>query len=153
MHYLVRILSYGENREEARTHALAYADRLVEQEEFDYYSPEGARTYRLTSALGQKAVEGALASNRRDFNLAMQAVRLMLQAFTDDQIYQDSFPQEPRDYYASRWQFSQVGAGHSYIYGDGDIWGEAIRNEQDFKAATETVFHDNLWVTSMDFHN
>lgn len=151
MHYSIRILTQGANKDEARATAFDYADALVDLGEFDYYDAEDVKTYRLASELGKKAVEGALARNREEFMLSLQAVRLMLQEFTDEQIYQDDYPPEKRDYYASRWQFSQVGEGRSYLYGDRAIWGEAIRNDKDFQAATEG--HANLWVTSMDFHN
>jgi hypothetical protein len=75
----------------------------------------------------------------------------MLQEFTDEQIYQDDYPPEPRDYYASRYEFTQVGDGHCYLYGDNAVWGEKIRNEKDYQAATAD--HDHLWVTCMGFHN
>src|SRR5258708_30742462 len=116
-----------------------------------YYDKQRARTYALVSALGKKAVEGALAANRREFDAALHAVKLMLQEFTDEQIYQDDYPPEPRDYYASRYEFTQVGDAHCYLYGDNDVWGEKIRNEKDYQAAAAD--HDNLWVTCMGFHN
>jgi hypothetical protein len=75
----------------------------------------------------------------------------MLQEFTDEQIYQDDYPPEPREYYASRYEFTQVGDGHCYLYGDNAVWGEKIRNDRDYEAATAN--HENLWVTCMGFHN
>src|SRR5215471_6970936 len=104
MHYLIRILTEGASRQEAHDNALAFADALVEQGAFDYHDDHG-ETHQLASKLGKRAVEAALAANRREFNLAIRAARLMLQEFTDEQIYQDEYPNEPRDYYASRWQF------------------------------------------------
>jgi len=121
MHYTIRILTGGENRRDARARALDHADRLVDEGEFDYYDADTARTHELASELGRKAVEGALAANRREFDAAIRAARLMLQEFTDEQIYQDDYPEGQRDYYASRWQFSQVGDSRSYIYGDHDV--------------------------------
>ena len=151
MHYLIGILTQGETKREARGNALSFADELVSRGEFDFYDSQRARTYQLASALGKKAVEGALAANRREFDTALHAVKLMLQEFSDEQIYQDDYPPEPRDYYASRYEFTQVGDGHCYLYGDNAVWGEKIRNEKDHQAAT--VDHDNLWVTCMGFHN
>jgi hypothetical protein len=151
MHYLIGILTQGETKQEAHGNALAFADELVDRGEFDFYDGQRARTYKLASALGTKAVEGALAANRREFDAALHAVKLMLQEFTDEQIYQDDYPPEPREYYASRYEFTQVGDGHCYLYGDNAVWGEKIRNDRDYEAATAD--HDNLWVTCMGFHN
>jgi hypothetical protein len=151
VHYLIGILTEGETRHQARANAVAFADELVTRGEFDYYDKQRARTYTLVSALGKKAVEGALAANRREFDAALHAVKLMLQEFTDEQIYQDDYPPEPRDYFASRYEFTQVGDGHCYLYGNNAVWGEKIRNEKDYQAATAA--HDNLWVTCMGFHN
>ena len=151
MHYLIGILTEGETRREAHDNALAFADGLVSGGAFDYYDAQRARTHKLASALGKKAVDGALAANRREFDAALQAVKLMLQEFTDEQIYQDEYPAEPREYYASRYEFTQVGDGHCYLYGDNAVWGEKIRNEKDYQAAAAD--HDNLWVTCMGFHS
>jgi hypothetical protein len=151
VHYLIGILTEGETRREAHDNALAFADGLVSGGAFDYYDAQRARTHKLASALGKKAVDGALAANRREFDAALRAVKLMLQEFTDEQIYQDDYPPEPRDYYASRYEFTQVGDGHCYLYGDNAVWGEKIRNETDYQAATAD--HDHLWVTCMGFHN
>jgi hypothetical protein len=151
VHYLIGILTQGETRDEAHDNALAFASELVDRGEFDFYDGQRARTYKLASALGKKAVEGALAANRREFDTALRAVKLMLQEFTDEQIYQDEYPAEPRDYFASRYEFTQVGDGHCYLYGDNAVWGEKIRNDKDYQAATAD--HDNLWVTCMGFHN
>ena len=151
MHYRIGILTAGATRHEARDNAVAFADELVTRGEFDYYDARRARTYQLASALGRKAIDGALAANRKEFDTALRAVKLMLQEFTDEQIYQDDYPPDERDYYASRYEFTQVGDGHCYLYGDNGIWGEKIRNDKDYEAATAQ--HDNLWVTCMGFHN
>src|SRR5258708_21985309 len=108
VHYLIGILTEGDTRRDARDNALAFAGELVERGEFDFYDGQRARTYKLASALGKKAVEGALAANRREFDTALRAVKLMLQEFTDEQIYQDEYPAEPREYFASRYEFTQV---------------------------------------------
>jgi hypothetical protein len=151
MYSLIRILTQGETRQEAHDNALAFAHELVDRDAFDFYDGQRARTYTLASALGRKAVEYALAGNRREFDSALRAARLMLQEFTDEQIYQDDYPPEPREYYASRWEFSQVGDTRSFLYGDHGVWGEKIRNDKDYQAATAD--HDNLWVTCLWFHS
>lgn len=159
MHYSISIISEGKSRQEAYENALGCADGLVEQNEFDYHADEG-ETHHITSAVGQKAIEGALRATREDFMRALQVVRLMLREFTDEQIYQEDFgdddpehPQHPRDYYASRWQFAQVGTTRSYLYATEGIWGAAITNDKDYERALEDRDTNDLWVTTMDFHN
>jgi hypothetical protein len=96
MHYLIGILTQGETKQDAHDNALAFADELVDRGEFDFYDGQRARTYKLASALGKKAVEGALAANRREFDAALHAVKLMLQEFTDEQIYVRAILNESR---------------------------------------------------------
>jgi hypothetical protein len=88
MHCFLRILTEGETKQEVYDHALDFAGALVERGEFDSYDAEHAKTSRLASALGKKAVERTLAANRREFDLAIYAARLMLQECTDEHIYQ-----------------------------------------------------------------
>lgn len=155
MHYTIRLLTTGENREEAHSNALAYADRLVDEGEFDYYDRDSARTHKLASELGKKAIEGALARNREEFMHAIHVVRLMLRDFTDEQIYQEQFDLPDGaapGYWASRYQFDQAGDnGPVYLYADHDVWGGRIMNDRQYQDATDSK--DDLWVTSVRFHN
>jgi hypothetical protein len=155
MHYLIRLLTTGADTGEARANALAYADTLVDQGEFDWYDPDSARTHKLASELGKKAVEGALARNRDEFMHAIHVIRLMLRDFTDEQIYQEQFDLPDGaapGYYASRYQFEQAGDdGPVYVYGDHDVWGGKIMNDRQYQDATDSK--DGLWVTSVKFHN
>lgn len=156
MHYLIRIVSEGSTKEEARDAAFDFADTLVEQNDFDYHADAG-HTYPLTSKLGQEAIEGALRSTREDFMRALKVVKIMLRDFTDEQIYQEDFgeedPEHPRDYYASRWQFAQVGTTKSYFYATAGIWGAAITNDRDYATALSDQDPKELWVTTIDFHH
>lgn len=155
MHYLVRILSQGASRKEAHERAISYADALVEQGDFDYHYGEHRKTCELTSAVGKRAVEGALAANRREFDDAIQVARLMLDRYTDEQIYNDDYPDDDHDYYASRWQFSQVGDGHCYLYadlsGNQGIWSGRVSNDREYELAI--AGRDNVYVTPIGFHN
>ena len=158
MHYPTVILSQAECEQDAHDKALALADELVEQGRYDYYNANSERwensgkTYALASELGKKAVELALLANRRTFDMAIHAARMMLQEFTDDQIYEEDFGDGERDYLPTRWHFGQVYDATSLIYGDHDVWGgEAIRNDKDFQAATDNL--QSIWVTCLDFHN
>lgn len=160
MHYLVGILSRAATREDTQEHALAFADTLVERDEFDYYAVDSDRweqsgqTYQLTSEAGRLAVQAALRQNRAAFDTALRAVRMMLAHYTDEQIYQDDFPDEPRDYSASRHAFAVVGGSthDCYLYGDDSVWGEKIQNDHDYTIGTRDIDPNELWITNLDFH-
>lgn len=156
MHKQISVLTMGKSRIEAHDRAIGFVQDLIEQGEYDYHmegSPN-ATTHKLTSEMGQLLVEHALTATRRDFDLSIKAARLMLQEFTDDQIYNQQYgepdPDHPREYWPSRWQFSQVGDGDHYLYGERDVWGEAICNDRDYENATEG--RDDLWITEVGVH-
>lgn len=151
MHNVIRLVTHGENRDQAHEQAKGFADELVERGEFDYWVETG-KTYRLTSQLGQMAVEGAMKATRREFDDALRAAHMMIQDFTSDQIYNDDYPVQPEQYWPSRFQFTQVGGYHFYLYGDHETWGGAVRNDKDYAKMVEG-HEDQLWVTSFDMHS
>jgi hypothetical protein len=160
MHYLIRVIGQAESQEEAHENALAFVDDLIERREFDYYdldSPrfeENGRTHRVVSSIGQLLVQDALKGNREAFDRALYAVRMMLAHYTDEQVYLNDFPDEPRDYYGSRHEFAVVG-GYThdcYLYGDDTVWGEKIQNDKDYALAIQDLDPNELWVTSLDVH-
>ncbi len=162
MHSLIGVLTEALTKPEAAASAFAYADRLVEEGEFDYYNrrsdlyKQSGRTYRLTSKAGGLLVAEALRANRTEFDQALRAARHILTHFTDEQIYQDDFPPDPhRDYGASRYQFAILGGmtHDCYLYGEPQVWGGKIQNDREYKATTTGHEADNLWVTAIDFHN
>jgi hypothetical protein len=139
MHQLIGIVSHADTREQARDAALAFADVLVERDEFDYYLvdsdrwKQSGRTHSLASNAGRVALAAARQVTRDAFDQALQAVRMMLAHYTDEQLYQDDFPDDDRDYYAARFQFAVIG-GHThdcYLYGDGSLWGGKLQNDTD----------------------
>jgi hypothetical protein len=161
MHKLVGILTCAETEDQAKEQALAFADELVERDEFDSYDidsdrwEEGGQTYQLSSEAGRLALQAALRANRRAFDWALYAVRMILAHYTDEQIYQDEFPDEPRDYWASRYQFAVVG-GYThdcYLYGEDEIWGGKVQNDNDYAMATRDLDPNDLWITNLDFHH
>jgi hypothetical protein len=160
MHYLIRVIGQANSHEEAHENAVAFVDDLIERREFDYYdldSPrfeENGHTHQLASAIGQLLVQDALRANRDAFDRALHAVRMMLAHFTDEQLYQNNFPDEPRDYYASRHEFAVVG-GYThdcYLYGDDTLWSEKIQNDKDYQLAIHDLDPSELWVTCLDVH-
>ncbi len=146
MHQLIRIIGQAANHEEAQDHALAFAQELVARGEFDDCHvdsdrwEEGGQTDSLVSEAGHLAVRAALRANRAAFDQALRAVRLMLAHYTDKEIYQDTFPEEPRDYYAARHEFAVVGGSthNCHLYGDDSMWGE-IHNDTDYATATQDL--------------
>jgi hypothetical protein len=160
MHYLIRVIGQAESQEEAQENALAFVDDLTERREFDYYDLESHRfeenghTHQLVSAMGQLLVQDAMKANRDAFDRALHAVRMMLAHYTDEQIYQNDFPDEPRDYYASRHEFAVVG-GYThdcYLYGDDTVWGEKIQSGKEYTMAIQDLDPSEVWVTCLDAH-
>ncbi len=130
---------------------MLFADALADNGEYDYHAEERyCPTYKLSSKIGHQAVEAARRATRRGFDLGIKAARAMLLEFTDEQMYNDEYGEGEHDYYVSHWQFNQVGDGSPYLYSDHEVWGEAIRNDKDYEAATEGK--DGLWVTLVGVH-
>jgi len=160
MHYLIRVVGQAESQEEAHENALDFVDDLIERREFDYYDLDSQRfeengfTHQLVSAMGQLLIQDALKANREAFDRALYAVRMMLAHYTDEQIYQNDFPDELRDYHVSRHEFAVVG-GYThdcYLYGDDTVWGDKIQTDKDYALAVQDLDPNELWVTSLDVH-
>ncbi len=161
MHKLIRIISTAEDQEAAAESAYAFADDLVERGDFDYYlvnserHEESGYTYSLAEAAGKLLVAEALKENRAAFDRAIRVARFMLAHYSDEQIYQDTYAEQPEDVYLSRHQFGIVGGytNDCYIYGDDSIWGEKIQNDNDYGLASQDIADGQLWVTSLDMHH
>ncbi|MBA2679485.1 MAG: hypothetical protein H0U76_13945 [Ktedonobacteraceae bacterium] len=160
MHYLVRFIGEAPTANEANANAQAFADDLVERGTYDYYDPYPHRyeasgtTVPLTSDEGQVAVIEALAYSRTEFMKAIGLVRRMLEAHTDEAIYQDNLPPGEDEQRPSRFDLYRASghAGTIALYGDGEFWGEAIRNDADYAESMEGIDQSTLWVTSLDMH-
>jgi hypothetical protein len=161
MHKLIRIISTAEDQDTAAEQAYAFADGLLERGEFDHYVVKSERheesgyTFSLAEGAGQFLVAEALNANRVEWDRALKVVRFMLDHYSDEAIYQDSYEDPPTDMYISRHQFAIV-AGYthdSWIYGDESLWGDKIRNERDYHLAVQDIEPDQLWVTALDMHH
>jgi hypothetical protein len=164
MHYLVRIIGEAQTPYAASDNASDIADALVERGEFDYYNPgsdrfdESGSTVPLTSEAGKLAVEAAQRYSRAEFLYAIGLVRRMLAEFSDEQIYQEDFPEpndgSARDYHPSRHHlYLASGHGNSVLlYGDSDFWGGRIHNDYEYAEAMDGVDQSTPWVTSLDMH-
>lgn len=161
MHYLIRVIGQADSQDEAHENALSFIDGLIDRNEFDYYDVssqrfnESGQTHQLVSNMGQLLIQDALKANRDAFNRALYAVRMMLAHYTDEQIYRNDFPDDPRDYFASRHEFAAAGgATHDcYLYGDGSIWGEKIQSDKEYAMAIHDLDANEVWVTCLDVHN
>jgi hypothetical protein len=161
MHKLIRIIGHADDRETAAEQAYAFADELVERGDFDHYVVDSDRyeasgySYSLAEVAGQLLVREALQANREAWNQALNVVRYMLQHYSEEQIYQDTYPETPPDMYISRHQFGVLsGYTHdSWIYGDESVWGDKIRNDRDYTRAIEDIAPEQLWVTCLDMHH
>jgi hypothetical protein len=87
-------------------------DNLVEAHEFDWYSntAKGSRwkdcwkPIRLDAKKGQDMVQNAMNSQFAEFKRALATIRLMLDGYTDEQIFDEEFKQVD-GHFLSRFQF------------------------------------------------
>lgn len=158
MHYFVKLLVKADSAEEALQQAQVDADDLVERQEFDWYAMDGrwgdAKAVKASSKEGKALIKEGMDSNRREFDRGLEAVRYMLNNFSDDEIYNETFgDQRESDFYLSRYQFSLVYGSSCYLYAvDGDLWGGKVEKDKDLEYILEKD-SDNLWVVGVDFHN
>lgn len=169
MHYLVKLIVSGEDKEDALRNAVADADSLCEQGRFDWYSEEGrwgkSQAFRVRSKTGKKHIEDGMSAHRDDFDRALKHIRYMMENYSDDEIYNEQFGAYedikeflPEDVnYLSKYQF-YVAAGDKtgpYVYSlDGDVWGGCLEKERDLKYVLDKDDDNNkLWVVPIDFHN
>jgi len=166
MHYLIKLIVEAETAEDALLEADSDAETLIEWQEFDWYDMNGrwgdSKAYKITSKKGKELLKEGMKSTRSEFDNAIKTVRYMLDNFSEEEIYNESFPKwndmtlPPEVSFLSRWQFSRAGGrGNSiYVYAvNGDIWGGKIENDK----SLESILKDNgdrkLWVVPVDFHN
>lgn len=160
MHYLVKLLVKADNEEEALEAAERDGNSLVEQGEFDWFTLDGrwdkSVAVKLDSDKGKALVKEGMEASRRDFDKGLEAVKYMLENFSDDDIYNQNFGnQRDSEIYLSRDQFRVV-AGDSNcpcIFAlDGDLWGSRIDNDKDLEYILNKDT-ENLWIVPVDFHN
>lgn len=156
MHFLIRLVVPGDNIEEATSGAISLAEDLVEKYEFDWFqdSAEDSRwencmkPVRLDSKKGQQWITDSLKAQFTEFEQSMQTIRAMIERYTNEQIFNEEFDQEP-GYFFTRWQFSRAsGRTACYLYG---FDGQHILNRADLDSYfTNTA---GLWVVQIDCHN
>jgi len=131
---------------------------LVEWKEFDWYHdvPDGSRwedcwkPARLSSKKAQTWVKDAMDVQLSEFKQAMATIRLMLDSYTDSQIFNEEFEQVD-GHYLSRYQFSRASGYHANVcqlFGEG---GDSITSQRQLEGYLEDT--SRLWVVQVDCHN
>lgn len=80
----------------------------------------------------------------------METVRLMLDSYSDEQVFNEQFEQAD-GHYLSRYQFSRASGYHAnacQLFGQG---GDSITNQQQLDWRLKDT--DRLWVVQVDCHN
>lgn len=163
MHYLIKLLVQAETAEEALGQAELDAGTMVEYGYIDWYDMNGrwgtSEAHSLESEKGKELLEEGMKCNREEFDGAMEAIRYMMENFSDEEIYNEEFKKDDKqsvDFYLSKYQFS-IAAGKTNaaaVYAmDGELWGSRINSDKELKRALEGIEDDKLWVVPVDVHN
>ena len=99
MHYLVRFIVEADYAHQATSKVIDTLDNLVEAHEFDWYSntAKGSRwkdcwkPIRLDAKKGQDMVQNAMKGQYAEFKRSLATIRLMLDGYTDEQIFDEEF--------------------------------------------------------------
>jgi len=163
MHYLVRMLVEADNSEEALQRAENDCQEMVENGTIDWFDMDGrwgtSKAYGINSQKGKKLIEEGMENNRKEFDEALEAIRYMLNGYSNEDIYNEKFDSVDRQesgHYISRYQFA-VAAGNSNVacvYAmDGDLWGNRVNDDRSMKMILENSEEKKLWVVPVDVHN
>ncbi len=158
MHYLVRLIVKAQDAEEAKSVAETTMDDLVEWREFDWYTPDGLdsrwedcwQPMKLSNKKAQASALSAMEGQFEEFKRTMDSIRLMMNRYTDEQIYNEEFEQVD-GHYLSRYQFSKASGYHGNTC---QLFGpdcDSIISQ----SGLEYYLKDpkNLWLVQVDAHN
>lgn len=158
MHYLVTLIVTAENAEEANSQADSTMMDLIEWKEFDWYhdTPDGSRwdgcwkPIKLSTKKAQAIVLDAMHGQLAEFKQTMSTIRLMLDNFSDEQIFNEEFTQAD-GHYLSRYQFSRASGYHAnacQLFGEN---GDTIINQRGLDYYLKDP--KDQWVVQVDCHN
>ncbi len=158
MHYLVRFIVEADYAHQATSKVIDTLDNLVEMHEFDWYHDTAEQSrwkdcwkpIRLDIKKGQDMVQNAMNSQLAEFKRALATIRLMLDGYTDEQIFDEEFKQVD-GLFLSRFQFSLASgyyANASQLYNED---GDAITNRAELSKYLKDT--SKLWVIQVDCHN
>ena len=158
MHYLVTLIVPAENAEEANSVADSVMMDLVEWKEFDCYQTEAAdsrwddcwRPIKLSSKKAQAIVSNTMQGQLEEFKQTLSTIRVMLDKYSDEQIFNEEFEQES-GHYLSRWQFSRASGYHAnacQLFGEN---GDSITSQRQLDYYLKGL--KDQWVVQVDCHN
>lgn len=159
MHYLIRLIVEADNASEAKSRANSVIVDLVEYGEFDWYRDEADgsgwhdcwKSYRLSTKKAQALVADAMQGQLVEFNQAIATIRLMLEQYSDEQLFNEEFAHDVAGHYLSRYQFSRASGYHANTCQLFDTNGNAIINQRELDLLLKEP--DGLWVVQVDCHN
>jgi len=137
MHYLVRLIVAADDAEEANSEAMSVMEDLIDWREFDWYhtTADGSRwedcwqPIRLNTKKAQAMVQDAMQGQLAEFKGTLATIRLMLDGYTDEQIFNEEFEQVD-GHYLSRYQFNRASGYHAnacQLFGEG---GDSITSQK-----------------------
>jgi hypothetical protein len=158
MHYLVRLIVEADDAEQANMEATSVMEDLVDWREFDWYqtSADGSRwedcwkPMRLSTKKAQATVQDAMQGQLAEFKQTIATIRIMLDSYSDEQIFNEEF-QQVDGYYLSRYQFSRASGYHAnacQLFGEG---GDSITSQKQLEWYLKDTAR--LWVVQVDCHN
>ena len=158
MHYLVRLIVEAENAEDANLEADRIMTDLVEWHEFDWYQTEADasrwedcwKPMRLSTKKAQAMVRDAMQGQLAEFKQTIATIRIMLDSYSDEQIFNEEF-QQVDGHYLSRYQFSRASGYHAnacQLFGEG---GDSITSQKQLEWYLKDTAR--LWVVQVDCHN
>ena len=158
MHYLVRLIIEAPDAAEARNIAESTMDDLVEWREFDWYTTTAEdsrwedcwKPMKMSTKKAQELVKDAMHGQLDEFKQTMATIRLMLDGYTNEQIYNEEFTQVD-GHYLSRYQFSRASGYHAnacQLFGPG---GDSITSQRGLEYYLKDT--KNLWLVQVDAHN
>lgn len=158
MHYLVRLIVQAGNIEEAISQADSIMFDLLERNEFDWYSTkddesrrdECWKPVRLSTKKGLAIVQDAMQDQLAEFKDAMTTIRLMLDQYSDEQIFNEEF-ERTEGRYLSRYQFSKASGYHANACQLFDTDGSHITSHHELDRYTADP--TGAWVVQVDCHN
>jgi hypothetical protein len=158
MHYLVRIIVEAESADEANMEADSVMNDLIDRREFDWYHtstdesrwPDCWKPCRLSSKAGLAMVKDAMAGQLSEFKQTMETIRLMLDNYSDEQIFNEEFEQV-KGHYLSRYQFSVASGDHGNACQLFDTGGCHITSQRDLDWYMANP--EGSWVVQVDCHN
>lgn len=105
---------------------------------------------RLSTKKAQAMVQDAMQGQLAEFKQTIATIRIMLDSYSDEQIFNEEF-QQVDGHYLSRYQFSRASGYHAnacQLFGEG---GDSITSQKQLEWYLKDTAR--LWVVQVDCHN